>query len=217
MAVSVSYNSKPVVLGAEDVSSLYPATEYKYCYRVTFKDTFAWLHDSSNPSETHLIDASADEIDGMYDTMTSSDEYEEAQEAFETHACDELGLPMSGEVEFDWRDEGELWIRTNIRSSILEAKPSLGRFDGSEAILHLDEFALHNYIADDRILAWEFEDGHTERIQEIRLEPVGFDDEDGHCQLTDADARELEKRVNAFLAARNDLDCYLHDVAEYTC
>jgi hypothetical protein len=89
--------------------------------------------------------------------------------------------------------------------------------------ISVDEFELHDAIAGDSVLCYETIDPATgeiiqQRTIEIVLAPVGYDNPTGeHIQIGEPERAELERRVNAFLEAHRDLDCYLHDVAEYSC
>ena len=98
---------------------------------------------------------------------------------------------------------------------------------GEDAILVLDEMELHDLVVglrymDDPTKPLPGEDWKNKPVTRgcltsIRVRAVGYDWEGEHIQLEEKDRAELEKRFNALLETMNELDCFLHDVAEYTC
>jgi hypothetical protein len=78
---------------------------YLHCYRVVFSRPFAELH-YTNQDPAAVIDA-------MYDTMTDSPEYDALSRAWAASAVLDLGIPINAPFICDWRDEQELWIRTD--------------------------------------------------------------------------------------------------------
>jgi hypothetical protein len=66
-----------------------------------------------------------------------------------------------------------------------------------------DIFQLHDFVAE------LCNDSLGNMIVTVRLAP--------HKDLKEADRKKLERRVNKMLQVIRDTDCYLHDVAEFSC
>jgi len=98
---------------------------------------------------------------------------------------------------------------------------------GEDAILVLNEFELHDLVVALRYMEdptrplpgedWKSKVYKRACIAAIRVHAVGFEEAGEHIQLAEADRKELERRFNALIETMNELDCFLHEVAEYTC
>lgn len=82
------------------------------------------------------------------------------------------------------------------------------RYDDLKAIAQVNEFTLHDMLAELSNFSVEGFD-KDQFVYRIKLEATP--------RLNTADSKELEQRTNKVLEAIQDLDCFLHDVAEYTC
>lgn len=137
--MNVTYNRCPRVIAYDDAAGLHDEVRflgtdglthtYDHCYRTTFAEPFAAFtggypgeadgsYDSSDPRA--VADAA------VMEAAAESTEYAEAQKIYEVHAINELstvyGLKMPRRICFDWRDEGELWIRCNNLSNPIMAE-----------------------------------------------------------------------------------------------
>lgn len=81
--------------------------------------------------------------------------------------------------------------------------------DDEEDVIECDEYALHNVICELGNLGFKCNDDNGV-VDKIRLKNV---DE----VMDESDREMLEKKVNELLQHIRDVDCFLHDVAEYTC